>query len=136
MEKETPMKCSQNVCKKSDACLKKYHLDFPEKVIHVREKGRVLTQSYDKSLYTDRKIKKKKKCDNTKTPPKTSITQRLRTDLGWSVWVTIATQLVLLYRFTGSQPSHLPPKPCNQDHLIKKYSPFQRFLHTRKQHMK
>ena len=69
------------------------------------QKGRDLTQSYDKSPYTDRK-KSKKQRDNTKTPPKTSITQRLRTDLGRSVGVTIATQLVLLNRFTGSQPSN------------------------------
>ena len=41
-----------------------------------------------------------------RTPPKTSITQRLRTDLGRSAGVTIATQLVWLNRFTGSQPSH------------------------------
>ena len=38
--------------------------------------------------------KSKKQQDNTKTPPKTSITKRLRTDLGRSVEVTIATQLV------------------------------------------
>ena len=44
--------------------------------------------------------------DNTKTPPKTSIAQRLRTDFGRSVGVKIATQLVWLNRFTGSQPSH------------------------------
>ena len=43
--------------------------------------------------------------DNTKMPQKTSITQRLRTDLGRSVGVT-TTQLVRLKRFTGSQPSH------------------------------
>ena len=49
-----------------------------------------------------------------RTPPKTSITQRLRTDLGRSAGVTKATQLVWLNRFTGSQPSHLPQKPCNQ----------------------
>ena len=35
--------------------------------------------------------------DNTKTPTKTLITQRLRTDLGRSVGVTIATQLMLCY---------------------------------------
>ena len=40
----------------------------------------------------------KKQNDNTKTPPKTSITQRLRTDLGRSVEITIATQLVWLNR--------------------------------------
>ena len=58
--------------------------------------------------------KSKKQRDNTNKPPKTSITQRLRTDLGRSIWVTIATQLVWLNRFTGSQPSHLPQKPFNQ----------------------
>ena len=50
--------------------------------------------------------KSKKQRDNTKTPPKNSITQRMRTDLGRSVGVTISTQLVWLNRFTGSQPSH------------------------------
>ena len=38
--------------------------------------------------------KSKKQHDNTKTPPKTSITQRLRTDLGRSAGATTATQLV------------------------------------------
>ena len=42
--------------------------------------------------------------DNTKTPQKSSITQRLRTDLGRSVGVTTATQLVWL---TGLR-AHLP----------------------------
>ena len=50
--------------------------------------------------------KSKTQRDNTKTPRKTSITQRLRTDLGRSVGVTIATQLVWLNRFTRSQPTH------------------------------
>ena len=50
--------------------------------------------------------KSKKQRDNTKTPPKTSITQRLRTDLGRLVEVTITTQLVWLNRFTRSQHSH------------------------------
>ena len=63
----------------------------------VREKGRDLTQFYDKSPYTDRKIKKA--TWKHKTPPKTSITQRLQTDLGRSVGVTIATQLVWLNRY-------------------------------------
>ena len=57
-----------------------------------------------KALSPTEKLKKQR--DNTKTPPKTSITQRLRTDLGRSVGVTIATQLALLNRFMGSQPSH------------------------------
>ena len=42
------------------------------------------------------------------------LTQRLRTDLGRSVGVTKATQLVWLNRFTGSQPSNLPHKLWNQ----------------------
>ena len=45
--------------------------------------------------------KSKQQHDNTKTPPKTSISQRLRTDLGRSVRLTIATQLVWLNRFYG-----------------------------------
>ena len=58
--------------------------------------------------------KSKKQRDNTKTPPKTSITQRLRADLGRSVWATIATQLVRLNQLTGSQPYHSPQQLCNR----------------------
>ena len=58
--------------------------------------------------------KSKKQRDITKTPPKTSITQRLQTDLGRSVWVTTATSLVWLNRFTSAQHSHLPRQPCNK----------------------
>ena len=60
--------------------------------------------------------KSKKQRDNTKTPPKTSITQRLRTDLGRSVGVTTATQLVYLNQFTGSQPFHSPQQLYNRGH--------------------
>ena len=60
--------------------------------------------------------KSKKQRDNTKTPPKTSITQRLRTDLGQPVGVTIAIQLVWLNQFTESQPSHSPQQLCNRGH--------------------
>ena len=49
----------------------------------------------------------KKQRDNTKTPPKTSITQRLRTHLGRSVWVMTVTRLVWFNRSTGSQLSTL-----------------------------
>ena len=51
--------------------------------------------------------------DNTKTPPKCPITQRYRTDLGRSVAVTTATQLVWL---TGlrTEPSHSPQQQCYQ----------------------
>ena len=40
----------------------------------------------------------RKPMDNTKTPPKTPITQRLQTDLGRSVGVTTVIQLVWLNR--------------------------------------
>ena len=50
--------------------------------------------------------KSKKQRDNTKTPPKISITQRLRTDLGRSVGVTTANQMAWLNSFTGTKPSH------------------------------
>ena len=56
----------------------------------------------------------KKQRDNLKTPPKTLITQLLRTDLGRSVGVTAVTQLVWLNQFTSAQPSHSPQKKCNQ----------------------
>ena len=70
----------------------------------VREKGRDLTQSCDKNPYTHEQSKKQH--DNIKTPPKTLITQLLRTDLGRSVGVAAVTQLVWLNRFTSAQPSH------------------------------
>ena len=50
--------------------------------------------------------KSNKQRGNTKTPPKTSITQRLRTDFGRSVGVTTLNPLLRLNRFTGAQPSH------------------------------
>ena len=77
---------------------KKYYVNIHCQILcyslDIREKGRDLTQSYDKSPYTNR--------NNTTMPPKTLITQRLRTDLGRSVGVTTATLLVWLNRFTGS----------------------------------
>ena len=70
--------------------------------IDKRQKGRDLTKSYDKNPYTH----SKKQSDNTKTPPNNSILQRLQADLGRSVGVSTAIQLVLLNRYTGSQPSY------------------------------
>ena len=69
-----------------------------------RKKGRDLTQSYDKSPYTSRNVKRARLQHNAK---KSSITQRLRTGLGRSVGVTTATQLLWL---TGlrAKPSHFP----------------------------
>ena len=75
------------------------------------EIGRDLTQSYDKTPYTSRNVERAKW--QHKLRHKSSITQRLRTDLGRSVGVTTATQLVWL---TGlrAQPSNFPQQPCNQ----------------------
>ena len=67
-----------------------------------RKRKKYVTRTFGKNPYTHRKIRKA----TWQTPPKTLITQRLQTDLGRSVGVTKATQLVWLNRFTGSQPSH------------------------------
>ena len=64
-----------------------------------RQKGGDLTQSYDKSPYTNGNVKRA--VTTQPTPQKSSIKQRLRTDLGRSVGVTTATQLVWLTWFTG-----------------------------------
>ena len=60
--------------------------------------------------------KSKKQYYNTKTQQKTSITQRLRTDVGWSIGVTIVAQVVWVNQFTGSEPSHLSQKLFYQKH--------------------
>ena len=59
--------------------------------------------------------KSNKQHDNIKTPPKTLITQRLRTDLGRSVGVTAVTPLVWLNRFSSAQPSHSPNQNQTRD---------------------
>ena len=64
------------------------HHGIPER----EKKGRYKTQSYDKSHHA---IRKRKSRDNTNTPQKASIRQRLRTDLRRSVEVTTVIQLVL-----------------------------------------
>ena len=69
--------------------------------------------SFDKSPYTNRK-KNQKTTWQYKNATKTLITNRLRTDVGRPVEVTKSTQLVLLNRFTGTQPSHSLQQPCNQ----------------------
>ena len=69
-------------------------------MVKYRRKGGDLTQSYDKSPYTNRNVK----VTTQTTPQKSSIKQQLRTDLGRSVGVTTATQLVCL---TGLR-AHLP----------------------------
>ena len=78
------------------------------------KKGRDLTQSYDKSPTPTEKFQKA--TWKHKNATKNSITQRLRTDLGRSVGVTIATQLVWLNQLKGSQPSHSPQQLCDRGH--------------------
>ena len=72
---------------------------FSETMGYVMKRKRRKSDSvlWQKPLYQQ---KIRKPMDNTKTPPKTSITQRLQTDTGRSVWVTAAIQLVWLNRFT------------------------------------
>ena len=76
--------------------------------MYKKKKGRDLTQSYEKSPYIHRKTQEEKW--QQKTHPKTSISQRMWTDLGRSVAVTKAIQLVLLYWYTWSQPSQKTAK--------------------------
>ena len=63
------------------------------------------------------------------TPQKSSITQRLRTDLGRSVGVTTATQLVWLNGFYERQPSHSPQQQCNQKDMARQKNRLQ-YKHT------
>ena len=67
-------------------------LNYPVWASEYRDKGRHLTQSYCKSPHTHRKIQIA--TWQHKNATKTSITQRLRTDLGRSVGVTKAIQQV------------------------------------------
>ena len=71
-------------------------------IIYKEKKGLLLSPMTKAPTPTE---KSKKQRDNTKNAIKTSVTQRLRTDLGRSVGVTIATLLVWFNRFTGSQPT-------------------------------
>ena len=81
-------------------------------IIPQKKKGRDLTQSYDKSPYTNRNDKRAK-WQHKQCHKKGSITQRLRTDLGRSVGVHMATQPVWLTWFTD-QTFPTPQQPCNQ----------------------
>ena len=80
------------------------HASHIVNMIETKEEARDMTQFYAKNPYNHRKIQKI--TWQHKHATKTSITQRLRTDLGHSVRVTTATQLVWLNRLTGTQPSH------------------------------
>ena len=61
-----------------------------------RKRKRSVSVLWQKPLHPQKIPKSNDECDNMKTPPKTSITQWLRTDLGRSVGVMTATQLVWL----------------------------------------
>ena len=76
--------------------------------VFIKGKRKRNTRSYGKSPQTNRKNQR----DNIKTPPKTSITHRLRTALGRSAGVTIATQLVWLNQFNGIPSFPLTAKSC------------------------
>ena len=75
-----------------------------------REKEGDLTQSCDEHPYTNRKFKSE--LTTQKAPQKTSITQRLWTDLGLSVGVTTVIQLLWLNRLT------VPNLPTNRKSCI------------------
>ena len=74
----------------------------------MRQKGKKngiwLSESYDESPYINGKFNNQ--LTTQKHQQKISITQRLRTDLGRSVGVSTAIQLVWFNQFTGTQPSH------------------------------
>ena len=70
------------------------------------------TQSDDKSLNINRKLKQKLPQQQKNTPQKFDYTQ-LWTDLGRSVRVATVTKLVWINQLTGAQPSHYPEKLCN-----------------------
>ena len=77
-----------------------------------RKKEKIWLSPMTKDLHPQKKSKRQR--DNKQTPPKTSITQRLRADSGRQVGVTTAILVVWLNWFTSAQPSHLPQQPCNQ----------------------
>ena len=65
-----------------------------KKIFEEKKEAMWLSPMTKAPSYTE---KSKKQRDNIKTPPKTLITQRLRTDLGRSVGVTAVTPLVNVY---------------------------------------
>ena len=80
-----------------------YYVAFTEKKNIMKEKKEEIWLSSMIKAPTPTE-KSKKERDNTKTPPKTSITRRSRTYIGRSVGVLTATPLVWLNRFTSAQP--------------------------------
>ena len=80
------------------------YIKFFIKFCRKRERKRSNSFLWQKPLHSQ-KTKTKPKWQN-KNATKTTITQRLPTELGRSVGVTTITQLVWLNRFTESQSSH------------------------------
>ena len=85
--------------------------------IHIldEDKRENLTQSYDKSPYTNRNFKRAS--DNTNNATKSSIKQRLWTDLGRSVGVTKAIQLVWLTGVRAHLPSNRNSRVIKRTHI-------------------
>ena len=74
-------------------------------VLLLSQKGRDLTQSYDKKpLHQQNNLKRNVTSPNRRQ--NFDYMSRLRTDLGRSVGVTTATLIVWLNMFDRSQPSH------------------------------
>ena len=109
------------MCRKNVHCLvfvfftpKKYYVQFSrrKKKQDTRQKGGDLTQSYDKSPYTNRNVKREN--DNTSNATKkfdlTAIADRLRT-VSWSNYSYPTGVVNLVY----GPPSHSPQQPCNQN---------------------
>ena len=82
-------------------------------ILKTRTKGKI--RRSDSVLWQKPLCQQKirKAMDNTKIPPKPSITQRFRTDLGRSVGVTTVIQLVWLNRFTGKTSDKIYPISSN-----------------------
>ena len=124
MKRVVPCRCRTGTLQNPARCLWRWEPDrryifFFNPPAHLcryiyRQKGGDLTLSYDKSPYTHGNVKRA--VTTQTTSQKSSIKQRLRTDLGRSVGVTTATQLVWLTWFTG--PTFpLPATACRKRRL-------------------
>ena len=86
------------------------------RIKQLKEKGRDLIQSYDKKPLHKQKCQKGK-VTTQRTPQKSSIKQRLRTDLGRSVGVTTATQLVWLTGLRAQLPTNRNSRLIKRTHV-------------------
>ena len=87
----------------------------PRDVRNSNQKGGDLTKSYDKSPYTNRNVKGQS--DNKNNATKSSIKQRLRTDLRRSVGVTTATQLVWLTSLRAHLTTNRNSRAIKRTHI-------------------